>query len=374
MIGAVIGSFLGLLLLLLSIQFYMDLKNLTEGGGTETDQFVIINKTVTLFNTLGKSASFSPEEIDTIKLQPFIKNVGQFTPNNYKVSASSSMLGFYTELFFESVPDEFLDVEDSRFQWQSGQNVLPIILSKDYLALYNFGFAPSQGLPQFTANTIQKVPLDITVRGNGQRKVYQGKIVGFSERINSILVPQSFMDYTNNYFRDFQAKGSSRLLVLADNPFSDEFKGYLKSKGYELSTGRLIGGELASIIKSLITAVAVIGFLIVLLSILVFVLNFQLMVSKSSKDIGLMMQLGYKQNQIGQILKRHLMFLFGIVMVLTVIFFAISRYFIVRFFSTQGMELGSVHPVVIVAALLFSGLFVFINFTNIQKSIKNLSS
>jgi len=374
MIGAVIGSFLGLLLLLLSIQFYMDLKNLTEGGGTETDQFVIINKTVTLFNTLGKNASFSPEEIDSIKLQPFIKNVGQFTPNNYKVSASSSMLGFYTELFFESVPDEFLDVEESRFQWQSGQNVLPIILSKDYLALYNFGFAPSQGLPQFTASTIQRVSLDITVRGNGQRKVYQGKIVGFSERINSILVPQSFMDYTNNYFRDFQAKGSSRLLVLAENPFSDEFKGYLKSKGYELSTGRLIGGEVASIIKSLITAVAVIGFLIVLLSILVFVLNFQLMVSKSSKDIGLMMQLGYKPNHIGQILKKHLIFLFGIVMLLTVVFFAITRYFIVQFFSSQGMELGGVHAVVLAAALLFAGLFVFINFTNIQKSIQNLSS
>ena len=96
-IGAVIGSFLGLLLLLLSIQFYMDLKTLTEGGGSDADQFVIINKKVTLFNTLGASASFSPEEIDSIKLQPFIKKVGNFTPNNYKVSASSSMLGFYTE-------------------------------------------------------------------------------------------------------------------------------------------------------------------------------------------------------------------------------------------------------------------------------------
>lgn len=373
-IGAVIGSFLGLLLLLLSIQFYMDLKTMTEGGGSDADQFVIINKKVTLFNTLGVSAAFSPEEIDSLKLQPFIKKVGNFTPNNFKVSASSSSLGFYTELFFESVPDEFIDVDDSRFSWSPGQQELPIILSKDYLALYNFGFAPSQGLPQFTAGTIQKVSLDITVRGNGQRKVYQGKIVGFSQRINSVIVPESFMKHTNNYFKGTQSKGSSRLIVLADNPYSDEFKNYLNSRGYELSSGRLIGGEVATMIKSLIAAVAVIGFLIVFLSVLIFVLNFQLMVSKSSRDIGLMMQLGYKQNQIGDILKKHLMKLFGVVMILTVIFFVIIRFFMTRWYTEQGFDLGYAHSVVFVAALLFASLFLLINFNNIKKSIRNLSS
>lgn len=373
-IGAVIGSFLGLLLLLLSIQFYMDLQDLTSGGGSDADQFVILNKKVTMFNTLGAKASFSPEEVQNIENQPFIKQVGEFSPNTYKVSASSSMLGFYTELFFESVPDEFVDVQDSRFQWSQGQEELPIIVSKDYLALYNFGFAPSQGLPQFTASTIQRVTLDITIRGRGQRKVYQGRIVGFSERINSILVPQSFMDYTNKYFQDFPAKGSSRLMVLAENPYADNFRNFLTENGYELSSGRLIGGEIATMITSIITGVAIIGFLIVLLSVLVFVLNFQLIVSKSSRDIGLMMQLGYKQNQIGQILKKHLLSLFGVVIVLTILFFAISRFFIVRFFDQQGLELGSVHPIVFGAAAVFAGLFVFINFSNIQRSIQNLSS
>jgi len=53
-IGAVIGAFMGLLLLLLSIQFYMDLKKLTESE----DQFVIINKEVSSF---GAKAKFTPE-------------------------------------------------------------------------------------------------------------------------------------------------------------------------------------------------------------------------------------------------------------------------------------------------------------------------
>jgi hypothetical protein len=148
----------------------------------------------------------------------------------------------------------------------------------------------------------------------------------------------------------------------------------MKDNGYELSSGRLIGGETAALIRTLIAVVAVIGFLIVLLSVFIFVLNFQLMVSKSSRDIRLMLQLGYKQNQIGQILKKHLMFLFGMVMLLTILFFGIFRSFIVSFFTKQGMEFEFVNPIVLLAGLLFAGLFVFINYKNIESSIRNLSS
>ena len=212
------------------------------------------------------------------------------------------------------------------------------------------------------------------IKGQGKRKNFKGRIVGFSDRINSIIVPQSFMEYSNKNFQDYEPKGSSRLIISSDNPFSDTFRNFMKDNGYELSSGRLIGGETAALIRTLIAVVAVIGFLIVLLSVFIFVLNFQLMVSKSSRDIRLMLQLGYKQNQIGQILKKHLMFLFGMVMLLTILFFGIFRSFIVSFFTKQGMEFEFVNPIVLLAGLLFAGLFVFINYKNIESSIRNLSS
>ncbi|MEM6963604.1 MAG: hypothetical protein AAF573_02490 [Bacteroidota bacterium] len=368
-IGAIVGSFMGLLLLLLSIQFYMDLR-LLMSGGSETDQYVIINKRVFSLN----NPPFTAAEIDTIQRLSFIKKIGKFTPNNYKVSAQIKRLGFRTELFFESVPNEFVDIEAEKFQWETGQTEVPILISKDYLALYNFGFAPSQGLPQLNAEAIKLVSLDIVIRGNGRRKIYRGRIAGFSERINSILVPQSFMDYTNQNFQDFQPKGSSRLMILADNPYSSEFKDFLSQKGYELSSGKFIGGKMAAMITTLIAIVAIIGLLIVVLSVLVFVLNFQLIVSKSSRDIGLMIQLGYKQDQIGDILKRNLVRMFGTVIVLTVLFFIIIRFFVVNLFANQGFDLAFIHWVVFLAALLFAGLFIFINFSNIKQSIQQLSS
>jgi len=99
--GALLGAFLGLFLLLSSIQLYHDIRSLTEGKGE--DRFVLINKKVNIFNTLGATSAFTPEEIDTLLQQDFINGVGKFTPNKFKVSASSSMMGFYTELFFEAI-------------------------------------------------------------------------------------------------------------------------------------------------------------------------------------------------------------------------------------------------------------------------------
>ena len=162
-VGAIIGSFMGLLLLLLSIQFYIYLNDLTESE----DQFVIINKEVSSF---GAKAKFTPEEIQKIQDQPFIKKVGQFSASNYRVSAGSALLNFRTDLFFESVPDEFVDVKSEDFKWSKGDIVIPVVVARDYLALYNFGFAASQGLPKIPFESIQEVSLDVLIKGQWKRK------------------------------------------------------------------------------------------------------------------------------------------------------------------------------------------------------------
>ena len=41
------------------------------------------------------------------------------------------------------------------------------------------------------------IQMDISLRGNGRVEQFKGKIVGFSNRLNTILVPQTFMDWAN---------------------------------------------------------------------------------------------------------------------------------------------------------------------------------
>ena len=322
---------------------------------------------------LGVKPNFTKEELDEISAQPFVKSVGSFMPSQFRVSASMPSLGFRTDMFFEAIPDDFLDVKDSDFSWRKGQKEIPVIFSRDYLALYNFGFAPSQGLPALTPNTISKFSATINVEGNGLQQNFEGRIVGLSDRINSILVPQSFMEWANENFGSGRDFNSSRLILSVDNPLSSELNAFLSKNNYEISQGRLIGGQFGILLKIVVAIIGFIGFIIVLLSALIFILNFQLTISQSKEDISLLLQMGYKTKQISDILIKKLVLLFVQILVVTFLILFVLRYFQTEFFLSQGFDLPKgLHWTVYVAAVLFTLVFGLLNVQNIQKNVRRL--
>ncbi len=370
-IGAAVGAFIGLTLLLFSLQTWFDLHKILRGS-SEGDNYVILNKPVSLANTIFGKSVFKDDEIKDIGNQSFTKSVAPITANRYKVSASSNAINLYTELFFESVPREHLDVQDPDFRWQTGQTEVPIIMSKDYLALYNFGFAISQGLPQFTPSTIRKVSFDINIKGKGTEKSFVGRIIGFSNRINSILVPESFMAYANDQFGDQPDLGTGRILLKVANPYDKTLGNYLNEHGYELSTGRLIGGKLGSILNATIVALAVIGILLMLLSTLVFILNYQLIISKSAADITLLRQIGYRPSDIARILRGSLLRLLSSIFITVIVVLILTRIGIVDWLGKQDFTVtkGYDAPVILIGMALMTTIVV-INILNIKKQVMN---
>lgn len=369
--GAIIGAFLGLFLLLSAIQLFHDIRSLTEGKGE--DRYVLINKKVNIFNTLGATSAFSKEEIDTIGQQDFITSIGQFTPSTFQVSASSSMMGFYTELFFEAVEDDYLDIHPRKFKWKEGQQEIPVIISRDYLALYNFGFAPSQGLPQFTQNTIKKVSVDITLKGQGLRQTLSGRIVGFSDRINSVLVPQNFMDWANGKFGNVSKNNISRLILATDNPYSPTLQQFLKDNSFEVASGKLIGGQVGMVINIVLGLVALIGLIITILSILVFLLNFELVISRAQTEISLLMQLGYQPVQISELLIKRLLRIFGGVLLTAFLLLLIGHFLLSKWLVSQSFTIPTgIHWQVYIATLLIGGLFFMVNKRSIEQKVASL--
>lgn len=373
-IGAGVGIFIGLFLLLLSLQTYQDFNDILSGNGEGKEQYVLINKTVNIFNTLGAKSTFSEKEIKNIESQSFVETVGTFRSNQFKVSATIERFGFRTELFFEAVPDQFVDVEGDFF-WEEGDTEVPIVLSRDYLALYNFGFAPSQGLPQFTASTIKLVSFDLILRNGFRNERMTGRIVGFSDQINSILVPQDFLNWANQRYGNKSNQEAARLILKTNNPYSEKLSNYLEDNGYEVSRGKLIGGELKVLLSSILGAIAFIGFIIILLSVLVFVLAFQLLLSKSSEDIRLLSQLGYKYMALSQILIKRLSLFFGGILLLTILGLFLFRWFWVDWFHSQSFQISSSYhwTIYVTAILLGIGIFLIIR-TIIIKNVMRLAS
>ena len=370
--GAAVGAFLGLYLLLVALQIYFDFQKILTGSN-DSDNYITINKPVSLANTfLGKSvfSTANIKELEDASQSIGTEGVGIFTANRFKVGASSKMIGFYTELFFESIPDAFLDIQDPQFRWFEGQNEIPIIMSKDYLALYNFGFALSQGLPQFTPATIRQVTIDITIRGNGREQVFSGRIIGFSERINSVLVPEMFMKHANDNFGDQPDIGASRLLLKVKNPYDKNLTRFLDDKGYEVSSGRLIGGRLTTILNAVISSIFIIGFLLMLLSVIVFILNYQLIISKAASDIRLLLQIGYRPVQIMAVLRGSLVKLLGNIFTVIILFLIVTRLVFIQWMEKQGFDLSKIyHEAVIVTAIFLMVIIIAINFFNIKRSV-----
>ena len=129
-IGQLAGFFLanlfGMMIVLLSVQFYKDvIPVFTEGDSFMKKDFIIATKKISALSSFaGKSNTFSAEEIADLKKQPFTKTIGAFTPSQFKVSAGLGMkeagIHLSTDMFFESVPDEFVDIKLDK--WHFDEN------------------------------------------------------------------------------------------------------------------------------------------------------------------------------------------------------------------------------------------------------------
>ncbi len=83
-IGQLAGFFLanlfGMMIVLLSVQFYKDvIPVFTEGDSFMKKDFIIATKKISALGSFaGKSNTFSAEEIADLKKQPFTKTIGAF--------------------------------------------------------------------------------------------------------------------------------------------------------------------------------------------------------------------------------------------------------------------------------------------------------
>lgn len=277
--GFFFANLFGMVIVLLSVQFYKDVMPVfTEGDSFMKEDYIIATKKISTLGTFaGKSSTFSPQDMDELKKQSFTKTVGAFTPSQFKVSAGMGMeeagIHLSTEMFFEAVPDDFVDVSLDKWHFDEGTRTIPIIIPRNYLNLYNFGFAQSRSLPKLSEGVMSLIQMDIRMRGNGREEQYKGNIVGFSNRLNTILVPQSFMGWANKNFAPNAEAQPSRLIVQVKNPADANIAQYFQKKGYETEDGKLDAGKTTYFLRLIVGIVLGVGLFISVLSFYILMLS-----------------------------------------------------------------------------------------------------
>lgn len=305
LVGFTLANFIGLLIVLLGLQFYTDVRSIWQDEDSFMQKdYLVINKRVSGSGLLtGERASFSADEIADIERQSWVRKVGRFSSADYRLSASIEQAGrsMSTYMFFESIPSEFVDVDSDEWGYEEGDNVVPIIISKDYLSLYNFGFASSTGLPQFSETMIGSIPMRLRISSAKGSAELQGRIVGFSNRLNTILVPQEFMDWSNQrYGRTAGARADpSRLIIDVSSPGDVKIKDYIAQHGYEIAGDK--ANSTASYFLNVATGVVLaIGAVITILSLFVLLLSISLLMQKNRQKMHSLIMLGYELKEVGR--------------------------------------------------------------------------
>lgn len=304
--GFVLSNFVGLAIVITGIQFYTDVRSIWEKEDSFIKRdYLVVNKKVTASNTLGqKKSEFNAEDIAELGHQPWVRKIGEFDAADYNVYAYMDQGGrrMSTSMFFESIPDEFIDVEAGNWSFKEGDEVIPVIISKDYLTLYNFGFASSAGMPQLTESMMGSIPLDLQLRSHDGEKnaSFKGRIVGFSNRLNTILVPKDFMDWSNAQLGDpSREKLPSRLIIDTSSPGDVAITEYLDSHDLELA-GDKTSSQAAYFLNLISGLIIGIGGVITVLSFFILLLSVALLMQKNREKLHLLIMLGIDLRRIGK--------------------------------------------------------------------------
>jgi len=335
-----IGLLLGLVLMLLSFQLYLQIKRVLKPEQANPE-YLILSKKITLGNTLMMGrADFSAKEIESLRKQPFTKTLGAIVANQFEVEAfGEGNLPFYTELFFEGVADELLDVDTDDFRWKPGDSMIPIVVSQDMLNLVNFGYALSKGLPQINKSTVGLLKIKVRIRGAKGEAIFDGKVVGFSERIPSILVPESFMLWANQNIGRGEPENPARLVIRVDNPANPAVAAYFESKDYQINQERLNASRIGGVLQVVMSVIGVVGLCFVGLAMVVFVLTFRVMLAEAKEEMKLLLQLGYTSSMIGSYLMRFFFVFVGVTALLSLalLYCLVDR--LTQYFIQQGLSI-----------------------------------
>ena len=385
-----IGSVVGLSLLLISLQIYFDVQYMiSDDSGAIDKDYLVIKKEISDLNMIQQGLSmlsdnnkikssntFSKAEIESIKKESFVDSLASFKSCKYEVMArmgdkEGGMPPFSTLVFFESIPDDFIDATTNKWNWNIGNEEVPIILPTSYVDAYNFGIAISQGTPQISKKLIENVRFKLHVKGNGAQALYIGKVIALSDRVNSILVPENFLDYTNQIYGSNDDNQPSKLIISTKNAKDPSIAKFLAENHYVTNKEKIKGGVIQKLIDGMLYYQFFICLIIVLQSALLFVFYAQILVSRSNYEIKLLLMLGYKWQNIAKEL--NILFIkvyLSIILISIILLYIFKNLIDTWFLNNQGISLPeSLNSYTVLIGFAFILFFVLINGWNIRNKI-----
>ena len=300
-----LGYLLSFLILTISYQAYRDIHRFNVESSENDKKYIILNRAINWMDTLKlRSNGFSEDDINRLKKLEFIQNTAPFTSNQFQASLSiggSYFPRYAVDLFFESIESSMIDLNEKldNWDWKKEDDFVPVLIPHTFFALYNFGFAPSRGLPTLSEEMAGKLNLNIQISDGSRSIIKIGRIIGFSKRINSVLVPESFMNWANKEYGTNNSNNSpTRLMVEFDASKEELLQQYLKENNLQSNTEELLQSSYLKWAHFAILGFQALGIFIAILALLLNMLIVRIIIAAARRNINSLHLLGYKSKRI----------------------------------------------------------------------------
>ena len=366
-IMAVVGLSIAMLLILAAVQLQANYNDLLHSKTNQDSiaNFLVLNKVLNDQN-IGATA-LSDTEVSDIKKQPFVESVGLLTPSRFKASiqSASDRFPFFTDIAFETVPGDFIDVTSKDWKWDETADFVPIIAPNMFLDFYNFQFSFSQNLPQLTQQVVKMITFKINVYGPNGPITFNGRVVGFSDRISSLLVPREFMNWGNTHFGRNQQSKPSRVIIRTKDPGNPKLVEYLKEKNLATDADKTRFSRYRQVVDIVVNISWATGTIMLLFALLIFTLFIQLTIASCKQEITLLITLGASPKQLRKFLMRQFFPINVIIIVFALFIIAGLQLFVHTWLLKQAIFVDSLpsYQTVLAAVIVLIIIWCVNNFT-----------
>ena len=341
---ALVGTFLGLFFLFTSLHFLHKIYTYGENSEMLSKNTIVIQKKVTSGPLLGlNNPEFSDEQIDEVRSMEFVESCDPIRSNTFDVVLSIDdplIPAFNSNIYVQSVHEDYLDVKTDHWDWDEGSKTLPIIMPRDFLMMMN-NFLSASNIPQLSDELVLDLKIDLKIGPRNYRETIHARIVGFTNELSSILVPEYFLNWANQKYGEKEKEVISQLVVKSKDGQFGLLENYLEEKEFESKKSQLLIAKLKSTLGVLLTIISVISLLAVFLSMLVLIQYLQLIMTKNDYEIRTLLRLGHSPNQLIKVFLRYFMSLFSVVAVLSLLLFIPAKYYLQQIFISNGISLDS---------------------------------
>jgi len=373
LIIAMLGAFMGITFLIASVHYLIRLNEFGQGSEILGPNTIIVQKKVTNSSSLALTKTdFSEREIEKMEKLPFIEKVKPVVSNNFDVSfetADPLVPRFRSDVFIQTVDPTFLDVHSNKWHWKEGDSFVPIIMPRDFLVMLNT-FMSASNIPQISDDLAMDIRFKFTVSNQTKKVWVDARIIGFTNEVSSILVPESFMTYGNEQFSLGAEKKITQLMISGKENEFGKVEALLKEKGLESKNAQMVAGRLKSVIGTLLLVVMGISVIAVFLSGLVLIQYMQLLMSKNEYEVRTLMRIGYAPKILIHTFFMYFVKIFGVIASMGLASFFILKYFLDEMFTTGGIYLNTV--VSIATFVVLAMVYIFFALASFQTASKGI--